>query len=174
MSVTHERFAKMRPRRGRGPTVTADQLPRGPRMPAIAQSIGLLGFRHRFVPAMKRRYGDVFSLQLLPEGRWLVLFHRPDAVKEIFAGDPAVFHAGKGNSILGPVMGEHSLLLVDGGTHRRARKLLMPAFNGQALRGYQDVVTGLAKTEVAGWARGVPFRSLERMNALTLEVILQV
>lgn len=174
MSVTQERFAKMRPARGRGPKVTADQLPRGPRMPALLQSIGLLGFRHRFVPAMKRRYGDVFSLELLPEGRWLVLFHRPDAVKEIFAGDPEVFHAGKGNSILGPVMGEHSLLLVDGAAHKRARKLLMPAFNGHALRGYQEVVTGLAKTEVAGWQPGVEFRSLERMNALTLEVILQV
>jgi cytochrome P450 len=85
-----------------------------------------------------------------------------------------VFHAGKGNAILGPVMGEHSLLLVDSSQHKRARKLLMPAFNGHALRGYEDLVTGLAKTEVGGWTPGTPFRSLERMNALTLEVILQV
>jgi cytochrome P450 len=123
---------------------------------------------------MKRRYGNVFSLRLLPEGRWLVVFHKPEVVKEIFAGDPAAFHAGKGNAILGPVMGEHSLLLVDGATHKRARKLLMPAFNGHALRGYQEVVTGLAKTEVGTWRAGEEFRSLDRMNALTLEVILQV
>jgi cytochrome P450 len=174
MSVTEARFAKMRPVRGRGSRVTADQVPRGSRMPALVQSIGLLGFRHQFVPAMKRRYGDVFSLKLLPEGRWLVIFHKPEVIKEIFAADPEVFHAGKGNAILGPVMGEHSLLLVDGAKHKRARKLLMPAFNGHALRGYQDVVTGLAKTEVATWQPGVEFRSLERMNALTLEVILQV
>ncbi len=102
------------------------------------------------------------------------MFHKPDVVKEIFAGDPATFHAGKGNAILGPVMGEHSLLLVDGATHKRARKLLMPAFNGHALRGYQEVVTGLAKTEVGTWRAGEEFRSLDRMNALTLEVILQV
>lgn len=174
MSVTENRFTKMRPARGRGPKVSAGQLPRGPRVPALVQSVGLLGFRHQFVPAMQRRYGDVFSLKLMPEGRWLVLFHKPDVVKEIFAGDPAVFHAGKGNAILGPVMGEHSLLLVDGATHKRARKLLMPAFNGHALRGYEGVVTGLAKTEVAGWQPGAEFRSLDRMNALTLEVILQV
>ncbi|MEP6816001.1 MAG: cytochrome P450, partial [Marmoricola sp.] len=61
MSVTEARFARMRPARGRGPKVTADQLPRGPRIPALVQSIGLLRFRHQFVPAMKRRYGDVFS-----------------------------------------------------------------------------------------------------------------
>jgi cytochrome P450 len=72
------------------------------------------------------------------------------------------------------VMGEHSLLLVDSSQHKRARKLLMPAFNGHALRGYEDLVTGLAKTEVGRWQEGVAFASLERMNALTLEVILQV
>ena len=37
-------------------------------------------------------------------------------------------------------MGEHSLLLEDCATHKRARKLLMPAFNGHALRGYQALV----------------------------------
>ncbi len=59
-----------------------------------------------------------------------MLFTGPDTAKEIFAGDPEVFHAGKGNAILGPVMGEHSLLLSGLRQHKRARKLLMPAFNG--------------------------------------------
>jgi cytochrome P450 len=143
-------------------------------MPGILQSIGLLRFRHHFIPALHRRYGDVFSIRILPEGRHLVVFNRPEHVKEIFAGDPEVFHAGKGNAILGPVMGEHSLLLVDSQQHKRARKLLMPAFNGHALRGYEDLVTRLTKAEVERWHEGEPFKSLERMNALTLEVILQV
>jgi cytochrome P450 len=85
-----------------------------------------------------------------------------------------VFHAGKGNAILGPIMGEHSLLLQDSSEHKRARKLLMPAFNGQALRGYEQLVAAIAKDEVDRWVPGVPFRSLDRMNALTLEVILRV
>ena len=111
---------------------------------------------------------------MLPGGRPLVLFTRPEHAKEIFAGDPEVFHAGKGNAILGPIMGEHSLLLQDSGEHKRARKLLMPAFNGHALRGYQSLVTDLARAEVGRWTPGAEFRSLERMNALTLEVILRV
>ena len=174
-TVTERRFARMRPVPvGDAPPVDPADLPPGPRMPGLLQSIGLLRFRHQFVPALHRRYGDVFSIKILPEGRHLVVFNRPEHVKEIFAGDPEVFHAGKGNAILGPVMGEHSLLLVDSAQHKRARKLLMPAFNGHALRGYEDLVTGLAKTEVGRWHEGEPFASLERMNALTLEVILQV
>ena len=175
MTTTAERFERMRPvARTKRPPVRRADLPPGPRWPALVQSVALLRFRHQFIPAMQKRYGDVFALDILPEGRHVVFFHRPEHVKEIFAGDPEVFHAGKGNAILGPVMGEHSLLLVDGAAHKRARKLLMPAFNGHALRGYQDVVTGLAKAEVGRWQPGVPFRSLDRMNALTLEVILRV
>ena len=71
-------------------------------------------------------------------------------------------------------MGEHSLLLQDGAEHQRARKLLMPAFNGHALREYGDLVTEVARAEVATWRDGEEFRSLDRMNALTLEVILRV
>ncbi|HEU4811752.1 MAG TPA: cytochrome P450 [Nocardioides sp.] len=173
--LTEQRFVRMQPFGGEAPPpVDTTGLPPGPSWPVIVQSAGLLRFRHRFVPYLHRRYGDVFTVRILPGGRPLVLFTRPEHAKEIFAGDPEVFHAGKGNAILGPIMGEHSLLLQDSGEHKRARKLLMPAFNGHALRGYESLVTGLAREEVAGWVPGSEFRALDRMNALTLEVILRV
>lgn len=172
---TAARFEKMRPlEQGTAVTVSGSQVPAGPRYSSLLQSIMLMRFRHQWIPALRRKYGDVFSIKILPEGRWMVFFHKPEHVREIFAGDPEIFHAGKGNAILGPVMGEHSLLLVDSSQHKRARKLLMPAFNGHALRGYESMIEGLTKTEVASWSTGTPFESLERMNALTLEVILQV
>jgi cytochrome P450 family 135 len=175
MTVTDDRFAKMKPySAGSARKIPARDLPPGPRLPALLQSMLALRFRHQFIPAMHRRYGDVFTIRLVPKASPLVLFTRPEHAKEIFAGDPEVFHAGKGNAILGPIMGEHSLLLQDSSEHRRARKLLMPAFNGAALRRYQSVVTAISKDEVAHWKPGVPFRSLDRMNALTLEVILRV
>jgi cytochrome P450 len=173
--LTARRFQRMRPFGGRpAPRIDTSGLPPGPRWPAWAQSVALIRFRHRFVPGMWRRYGDVFTVRILPGGRPLVLFTRPEHAKEIFAGDPEVFHAGKGNAILGPIMGEHSLLLQDGHEHKRARSLLMPAFNGHALRGYRALVDEVAGDQVATWRPGEEFRSLDRMNALTLEVILRV
>ncbi|MGZ4468285.1 MAG: cytochrome P450 [Nocardioidaceae bacterium] len=175
MTVTDERFERMKPfNAGMAARIRARDLPPGPRWPSLLQSIALVRFRHQFVPAMHKRYGDVFAIRIMPKGSALVLFTRPEHAKEIFAGDPEIYHAGKGNAILGPIMGEHSLLLQDSAEHRRARKLLMPAFNGAALRGYQSVVAQLAKEEIARWTPGRPFRSLDRMNALTLEVILRV
>ena len=146
--LTDERFAHTRPDVSRLPQVRRDQLPPGLRWPVFAQSAGLLRFRHQFVPYLHRRFGDTFTVWMIPGGRPLVLFTRPEHTREIFAGDPEIFHAGKGNAILGPIMGEHSLLLQDGGEHKRARKLLMPAFNGAALRGYAGLVTELARAEV--------------------------
>jgi cytochrome P450 family 135 len=175
MSVTEERFARMRPfNEGMAAKIPSSELPPGPRWPSLLQSIALVRFRHWFVPKMHATYGDVFTVRIMPAGSALVLFTRPEHAKEIFAGDPEIFHAGKGNAILGPIMGEHSLLLLDSAEHRRARKLLMPAFNGAALRGYQDLVTRIAREEVDRWTPGSSFRSLDRMNALTLEVILRV
>ena len=172
---TEQRLARMSPfGGGRPPRIDPRSLPPGPRWPMLLQSTGLLRFRHQFVPWLHRRYGDTFTVRMLPQGQPLVLFTRPEHAKQIFAGDPEVFHAGKGNAILGPIMGEHSLLLQDGTAHRRARALLMPAFNGQALRGYESLVTEVARAEVARWRDGEEFRSLDRMNALTLEVILRV
>jgi cytochrome P450 len=175
-ALTERRFEKMRPFGSdvAAPEIDVSALPPGPQWPVLLQSAGLLRFRHRFVPWLHRKYGDVFTVRIIPNGRPLVLFTRPEHAKEIFAGDPEVFHAGKGNAILGPIMGQHSLLLQDAGEHKRARKLLMPAFNGQALRGYQELVTEVARAEVATWRPGDTFRSLDRMNAVTLEVILRV
>src|SRR3954451_19913948 len=174
MSNTDERLAKMTMRPGQTPVVPQGDLPPGPRWPALAQSAALMRFRHSFVPWLQQRYGEVFSIRLIPERRPLVLFNKTPATKEIFGSDPEVFHAGKANAVLGPIMGAHSLLLVDGAKHKRARKLLMPAFRHSAMAGYETVVEQIARDETARWRPGVEFTSLDRMNALTLEVILRV
>ncbi len=157
------------------PPVDTSKLPPGPRWPVLAQSAGLLRFRHRFVPWAHRKYGDVFTVRIIPRGRPLVLFTRPEHAKEIFAGDPEVFHAGKGNAILGPIMGEHSLLLQDSA---RAQARPQAADAGlqrpRAARATRRWSPRSRGPRSPGGRTGEEFRSLDRMNALTLEVILRV
>ncbi|MEV4234175.1 cytochrome P450 [Nocardia sp. NPDC049737] len=148
--------------------------PPGPPIPAFLQGILYIRNRAQMLPPLRRRYGDVFSLRVPPFARDLVVFTHPEHIKEIFAGDPRDLHAGEGNQILGPVMGEHSVLLTDEAEHARARRLLIPAFNGAALRGYRDLVAEIAAVEVDRWRPGSTVITLDRMNALTLEVIMRV
>ncbi|MEQ0670872.1 cytochrome P450, partial [Mycobacterium tuberculosis] len=110
-------------------------LPPGPRLPRYLQSVLYLRFREWFLPAIHRKYGDVFSLRVPPYADNLVVYTRPEHIKEIFAADPRSLHAGEGNHILGFVMGEHSVLMTDEAEHARMRSLLMPAFTRAALRG---------------------------------------
>jgi cytochrome P450 len=113
-------------------------------------------------------------IRLVPSSRVVVVLSRPDHIRELFGTPPTVMHAGEGNTVLAPIMGDHSLLLLDDDDHVRMRRQLMPAFNGQALRGYAEMMARLARAEVESWPVGEPFRLHERMRTLTLEVILQV
>jgi cytochrome P450 family 135 len=153
---------------------TARSLPPGPRLPTLLQTAIFAGHRKWLFPRLRRRYGDVFTIRLVPSGRVVVVLTRPEHIREVFAGPGSVMHAGEGNTVLQPIMGAHSLLLLDDDEHLRTRKQLMPAFNGQALRSYAGMVARLAETEVASWRTGTSFRLHDRMRALTLEIILQV
>ncbi|MFD7161103.1 cytochrome P450 [Kribbella sp. NPDC059898] len=153
---------------------TARTLPPGPRLPTLAQTVLFASHRKTFFPRMREKYGDVFTVRLVPSSRVCVVLSRPEHIKEVFGSPPAVMHAGEGNTVLEPIMGSHSLLLLDDEDHVRMRKQLMPAFSGAALRGYAGMVHELARAEVAKWPTGTPFKVHQRMRNLTLEIILQV
>ena len=55
------------------------------------------------------------------KGTWVMLSD-PDAVKQVFTGDPRVFHAGEGNQILAPVLGDNSILVLDEKPHMSQRR----------------------------------------------------
>ncbi|MFD5417899.1 cytochrome P450 [Streptomyces sp. NPDC127069] len=156
------------------PVTGITKRPPGLRLPAVVQTLLFAQYRHRLFPLLKRRHGDVFTLRLTTPTRHLVILTKQEDIKTVFGGPVEVLHAGEGNAIMGPALGDHSVLLTDEAEHRRSRRLLMPAFTGAALAGYQELVGELTRAEVDGWPEGTAFSSHERMQALTLEVILQV
>ncbi|WP_216204843.1 cytochrome P450 [Amycolatopsis aidingensis] len=154
-------------------TPTTLRPPPGPRLPMPVQTVLFGMLRHHWLPRLRRRYGEVFRMHIYPEGH-VVSLSNMDDIRAVFTGSSTVFHAGEGNMALGPVMGEHSVLLTDEQVHLRARKLLMPAFHGAALRGYRELVGELAEAEVRRWPTGRPVGTHHSMRTLTLEVILRV
>lgn len=153
--------------------VTATAEPPGPRLPLALQTVLFGVFRHRWTPWLQRRYGNITRLRIYPD-RSVVHLANVEHIRAVFGGPPSIFHAGEGNTILKPVLGEHSVLLTDEEVHRRARRLIMPAFNNAALRSYREMITDIAVAEVERWPTDRPFPSHARTQALTLEVILHV
>ena len=70
--------------------------------------------------------------------------------------------------MLGPIVGERSVLLLDGAEHLRHRRLLLPPFHGQRMQAYADVMRESADLEIDAWPVGEPFALLPSMQSLTL------
>ncbi len=148
-------------------------LPPGPRWPAPVQTMLFLTRYPAFAPRWERRFGDVFSVDLALAGRAVVL-SRPEHIREVFAGSADTFHAGEGNALLGPIMGEHSVLLLDEDAHRTSRKRVLAAMHGETTASWAALVERLTAAEVAGWPVATPFALHPHLNDITLEVILQI
>jgi cytochrome P450 len=114
----------------------------------------------------------MFTLEIAYEGTWVVVSD-PELIKQVFTGDPKVFHAGEGNDILRPLLGEHSLLTLDEAPHMSQRKLLLPPFHGRRMAGYEETMREIAAREIETWPTGVPYRLRPRMQAMTLEIIIE-
>jgi len=120
----------------------------------------------------RNRFGPMFRLTIAYEGTWVVLTD-PELIKQVFTGDPKVFHAGEGNDILRPLLGENSLLVLDEAPHMSQRKLLLPPFHGKRMAGYEETMREIAAREIDSWPNGVPWQLRPRMQAMTLEIIIE-
>jgi cytochrome P450 len=148
-------------------------LPPGPRLPRAAQTAAWITRPGPFLMRAQKRYGDVFTIRIGGEPPWVMLAD-PDAVREVFTGDPAVMHAGKANLVLRPLVGHASVLLLDGPQHMRERKLMLPPFHGSRMAGYQELMAQIAREKIAAWPRGEPLPLAPHMQAITLDVVLRV
>lgn len=147
-------------------------MPPGPRLPSPVQLV-LMGVAWpQFVAASKRRYGTVFTLRNSMMGT-MVYLADPAHIKTVFAGDPKIFHAGEANSMLSGLLGDSSVLVVDGDVHRDRRRLMMGPFHRDAVARQEALMTQIAAENVAGWPVGRPFAVAPKMSEITLEVILR-
>ncbi|MFD2415489.1 cytochrome P450 [Amycolatopsis pigmentata] len=156
------------------PVVATSLPPRGSRLPGLVQTLVYGKFRHRVLPRAQRRHGDLFTLKLAQFGKTVVVVADPEQMLRVFTGPDTAFHGGEGNAVLAPAMGTRSMLVLDEDEHKRMRRLVLPAFSGAALRGYREMVVGIAAGEVAVWPVGKPFSGHRRMQELTLDVIVRV
>jgi cytochrome P450 family 135 len=147
-------------------------LPPGPVIPLAVQTLLFWWKLDWFLANCARRFGPIFTLHLFPWGR-VVMVADPDAIKTVFTGDTTIWRAGESYELLAPLIGEHSIVLLDGDEHLSVRKRMLPPFHGQMLGRYEQLVETIAAQEVADWPIDEPIALVERMRAITLEVMLR-
>jgi cytochrome P450 len=152
--------------------MTSATLPPGPRLPRAVQTAGFMLGGPRFLEACRRRYGDAVTFRTLFDSPFVMLFD-PGLVKELFQGRVEQLHAGEANAMLGPIVGERSVLLLDDREHLRHRRLLLPPFHGRRLQAYADSMREATDLEIESWPVGREFTLFPSMQSLTLRVIVR-
>jgi cytochrome P450 len=120
----------------------------------------------------RRRFGDVWQLQLASRGEPFVVICHPDHVQSLLTARPVDAPSLTGESPLRPILGSRSVLTSVGERHLRQRKLLLPPFHGEAVQRYGQMISDVAEREIDRWPVGEPFSLAPRMSAVTLEVIM--
>ncbi len=151
---------------------TPGPLPPGPPLPRSVQAALMLRYWPGFVSTCRRRYGSVFTLRIASLGT-IVYLDDPADIKTVFAGDPAIYHAGEANSMLAGVLGESSVLVIDDDLHHDRRRLMMAPFQRDAVARQAGVMAEIAAANIARWPVGAEFPVAPRMSEITLEVILR-
>ena len=142
-------------------------LPPGPRYPKLL-TVYLTAYRTKaFLDTAYKRYGHVFTVRLI-YGKTLVFVADPALVEDVFTAELGVLTADKGAA---PILGVHSIVGLDGDEHRAARQLLQPAFHGDRIQRYHDLMERVCAQEVASWPVGQPFELLPRFEAITQKVV---
>jgi cytochrome P450 len=147
-------------------------LPPGPSAPGPLQTLRWLARPAAMLEDCARRYGDTFTIRIAHEGTWVFLTD-PEAVKQVFTGDPRLLHAGEANVVLLPLLGPQSVLLLDEGAHMAERKLMLPSFHGERMRRYEDVMREVAARTIEAWPAEERLSTWPFMQSVTLEVIMR-
>ncbi len=97
----------------------------------------------------------------------------PADIKTVFSGDPRTYHAGEANSMLKGLLGDTSVLVIDGDVHRDRRRLMLAPFARDAVARQVGIIGEIAADNIARWPVNTVFPVAPRMSEITLEVILR-
>jgi cytochrome P450 len=147
--------------------------PPGSRAPSLLQALRYGRDPLGFLIRLQRSYGDIFTLTFPFFGR-LVYVADPALIKALFTGSPEQFHAGEANAtVLEPAVGPNSVLTLDDAPHMRQRKLLLPPFHGERVRGYGELIRETTRKQMESWPVGEPFALRPHTQRITLAVIMR-
>jgi len=129
-----------------------------------------------FLERCAREHGDFFSLWPPAFPSPVTFISDPESIKEIFAADGTdrIESGAIMASTMAPVIGEHSMLILDGAKHRRHRGLMMPFFARAQFARFGDDIVRLVDEQVDGWTIGSRFPIRDKMRSITLQVILRI
>ena len=126
-----------------------------------------------FIEQRVKKYGDFYQVTF-KNAPPTITISNPKAIEDIFTASPNSLVVGQANQILSFLVGDNSLLLLDGKTHQQRRRLLMPAFHGESLSKCSQQIVEIADQVSDRWQPQTTFKVRTGMQEITMRVIFTV
>lgn len=117
----------------------------------------------------REAYGPTFTVSRL--GTQIVITAEPELIHQLYAANDPDLFASAVPETTDVFLGKRSLLSASGARHQQDRKLMMPPFHGERMRGWAQAMADAGRR---AFARTGETRALERTQEATLEVIIRV
>jgi len=150
------------------------QLPNLVKTPPILQRLQWVADPIGYMEKAVQQYPDIFTTVLLsPQDPWVFVNH-PQAIQEILINDRKKFvAASRKNKILQPLVGDSSMIMLDGDRHKRRRQMVMPSFHGDRMRSYGEIISNITEKVLSQLPTNQPFLARTAMQDISLQVILE-
>ena len=126
-----------------------------------------------FIESQIKKHGDFYQFKV-PNKPPVIVVSNPQAVEEIFTAPSNTFKSAEGNEVFSFLLGDNSILLLDGEAHKTRRRLIMPPFHGEILQQYSQTIIEITEGFCDRLKMGKPFNVRRCMQDITLQVILNV
>ena len=125
-----------------------------------------------FMMDMARRYGDIVSFRLGLQKCYLL--NHPDYIKDILVTNHKNFVKVRKDlytSFIKSIMGEGLVIVTDGESHQRQRRLVRPSFHHERINAYAKVTIDYAARLRDHWQDGTTVDMAQEMSRHTLSIV---
>ncbi|BFM39595.1 cytochrome P450 [Synechocystis sp. LKSZ1] len=128
-----------------------------------------------YLERAQRECPDIFQANGLGFGAdKMVMTNHPQALQQLLSNERRHFIApGRINAILRPLLGDTSVIMIEGDRHRKRRQLLLPNFHGERLKAYGDLIVKITHQALASYQPGQAFLARNLTQAISLQVIFE-
>lgn len=139
--------------------------------PRLLRLFKIIFYPLNYLEDYYKKYGDIFIAGQSENP--FVYISNPQGIQEILTKDKTHFKTGGGSGFLTTLLGNNSLLFLQGKKHQRERKLLTPPFHGERLESYASLIYSISDEVSQKLETNQSFNVREIMQEITLQVILK-
>jgi cytochrome P450 len=142
--------------------------PRVREWPLLGCAIDLARDPLAFLDRVTAEHGDVMRFHLA--NHHVYMFNHPDAIEQILVTQREHLIKDKFTRVLSPLLG-NGLLISEGETWRKHRRLAQPAFHRDRIAAYADTMVQYAERAVSTWKPGETLEMHSELLRLTLDIV---